>query len=137
MINSFSGKYYFLSNFYMADVEYGGLVYSNNEAAFQAAKTLNLSERKRFVSLAPNIAKRMGRGVDLRKDWEEVKYNVMLDVVRNKFLQNPDLADKLVATGREELVEGNTWGDRTWGKVNGVGKNWLGEILMKVREELS
>lgn len=137
MIDSFSGKYHFLSNFYMADVEYGGLVYSNNEAAFQAAKTLNLSERKRFVSLAPNIAKRMGRGVDLRKDWEEVKYNVMLDVVRNKFLQNSDLADKLVATGSEELVEGNTWGDRTWGKVNGVGKNWLGEILMKVREELS
>lgn len=137
MIDSFKGKYAFLSNFYMANVEYGGLVFTNNEAAFQAAKTTCRSVRKKFVGLKPNEAKCKGRSLVLRKDWEEVKYNVMLDVVRNKFLQNPDLADKLVATGTEELVEGNTWGDRTWGKVDGVGKNWLGEILMKVREELS
>lgn len=136
MIDSFKGKYAFLSNFYMADVEYGGHVFSNSEAAFQAAKTLDVNVRKRFVGLKPNKAKRLGKSVTLRSDWEEVKYNVMLNIVRNKFLQNPDLADKLLETGDELLVEGNTWGDRTWGRVDGVGKNWLGEILMRVREEL-
>lgn len=72
----------------------------------------------------------------MRPDWEEVKYDVMYEIVKAKFIQNPDLKEKLLSTGDEYLVEGNHWGDRTWGQVNGVGKNWLGKILMKVREEL-
>ncbi|WP_242837734.1 NADAR domain-containing protein [Ruminococcus albus] len=46
------------------------------------------------------------------------------------------LQKKLLATGGEELVEGNDWNDRIWGKVNGQGENRLGIIFMKVREEL-
>ena len=60
----------------------------------------------------------------------------MLNVVRAKFDQHPDLAQKLLETGDEELVEGNTWGDRYWGVCGGKGKNMLGKILMRVREEL-
>ena len=136
MINEFRGKYYFLSNFYERPVFYDGITYQNNEAAFQAQKTLDIEERKQFADLSPSVAKRKGRKVTLRNDWEEVKFDVMLEICRAKFTQNQDLAEKLLATGDEELIEGNTWGDRIWGMVDGTGKNWLGKILMQIREEL-
>jgi ribA/ribD-fused uncharacterized protein len=75
--------------------------------------------------------------VSLRKDWEQVKYDIMLDIVRAKFSQNPEIKEKLIATGNTPLEEGNTGGDRIWGTVNGKGANNLGKILMKVREELA
>lgn len=135
-IESFKGEYFFLSNFYMAPVCYEGKLYSSNEAAFQAAKTFDINVRNAFTSYDPSTARKVGQRVELRPDWEEIKYAVMLDVVRDKFKRNPILADRLLATGDAYLEEGNTWGDRTWGTVNGQGKNWLGEILMKVRDEL-
>lgn len=137
MINEFRGKYFFLSNFFEADVEYNGIKFKNNEAAFQSAKTLNENERKEFTSLNPSEAKRKGRYVKLRDDWEDVKFDVMYDICLAKFTQNSDLKLKLIQTGNESLEEGNTWGDRIWGTVNGVGQNNLGKILMKIREEIS
>lgn len=134
MINSFRHQYYFLSNFYNVPITYEGLTYQNNEAAFQAQKTLNDNERMKFTNLAPNEAKRLGRKVRLRLDWEEVKDEIMYDICIAKFYQNQDLKEKLIATGTQPLEEGNTWGDREWGTVNGVGKNKLGKILMRVRE---
>jgi predicted NAD-dependent protein-ADP-ribosyltransferase YbiA (DUF1768 family) len=56
--------------------------------------------------------------------------------VRYKFTHDAKLRQKLLATGDAILEEGNDWGDQVWGVVNGVGKNRLGKILMKVREEL-
>lgn len=135
MINSFKGDNFFLSNFFSAPITYEGLTYRNNEAAFQAAKTK--INREEFVTLDPSSAKKLGRQIELREDWEEVKNKVMYDICLAKFTQNPSLREKLIATGNEELVEGNTWGDKIWGVVNGVGENRLGKILMKVREELA
>ena len=60
----------------------------------------------------------------------------MEEIVRAKFTQNIELADKLLATGDAYLEEGNTWGDRIWGTVNGSGANRLGFILMQVRAEI-
>ena len=74
--------------------------------------------------------------MSLRADWEDIKVNVMRDVVKAKFEQNGDLKDALLATNDAYLEEGNTWGDRTWGTVNGSGANLLGQILMNVREKL-
>lgn len=136
MISSFRNEYYFLSNFYQAPITYGGIQYQNNEAAFQAQKVLCDETKKEFCNLSPNLAKRKGRKVQLRDDWEEVKFNIMHDIVKCKFSQNKDLRDKLLSTGDEYLEEGNNWGDRIWGTVNGKGKNHLGKILMDVREEL-
>ena len=73
----------------------------------------------------------------MRSDWEEVKDKVMYEIVLAKFTQNPDLKEKLLATGDESLEEGNTWGDTIWGTVDGVGENRLGKILMRVRDELN
>ena len=73
----------------------------------------------------------------LRKDWEQVKDDIMYEVVRAKFIQHPILAQQLLDTRDAELIEGNNWGDTYWGVCNGYGKNMLGRILMRVRDELS
>lgn len=135
-INSFRDEYYFLSNFYECSVTYNGLTYKNNEAAFQAQKCINPKDREKFCNLRASESKKLGRRVVLRKDWEDIKIKVMTDIVKAKFEQNEDLQKKLLATEDAYLEEGNTWGDRIWGTVNGVGANNLGKILMNVRKEL-
>ena len=139
MINSFDGEFAFLSNFYPSSVYFEGHKYPTNEHAFQAAKTSIEIERS-FVASAdtPGIAKRRGRSVSLRKDWEIVKDSIMYKLVLTKFKNNEDLKQKLLNTGNEELVEGNYWGDTYWGvDVKKGGQNKLGKILMRVREELN
>jgi ribA/ribD-fused uncharacterized protein len=137
-ITSFSGDHAFLSNFYPADTPYEGMVYPSSEHAFQAAKTLDREERQRLAALStPAKAKRAGRRVDLRPDWEQVKIAIMKDIVRAKFQHNQELGQKLLATGDAELVEGNQHRDRFWGVCGGEGQNWLGRILMELRAELA
>lgn len=135
MILSFRDEYFFLSNFYPVEIKLDGIVYPNAETAFQAQKTLDVEERRKFSMLKnPVQAKRLGRKVKLRDDWEEVKLDIMTEVVSQKFLQHPHLIEMLLQTGDEELVEGNKWGDRFWGVCKGKGENHLGKILMKIRD---
>lgn len=137
-ICSFRGKYGFLSNMTTAVFEWDGRTYRNSEAAFQSAKSLDPKERDCFCELTGVVAKRAGRKVNLRSDWEAVKVSIMEDVVREKFLQNPELLKKLLDTGDAELIEGNGWHDTFWGvdQNTGEGENHLGRILMRLREEL-
>lgn len=135
-IDSFKGKYAFLSNFYEAPVEYDGLKFKNSEAAYQAQKCESYEQRKQFQEMDPSRAKRKGRHVILRHNWDKIKITEMLEIVRCKFQQNEDLKERLLATGDAHLEEGNDWGDTIWGTVNGKGQNNLGKILMQVREEL-
>lgn len=135
MISSFRDEYFFLSNFYPVEIKLDGIVYPNAETAFQAQKTLDVEERRKFSMLKnPVQAKRLGRKVKLRDDWEEVKLDIMTEIVSQKFLQHPHLIEMLLQTGDEELIEGNKWGDRFWGVCKGVGENHLGKILMKIRD---
>ena len=142
MIDSFINQYEFMSNFYNAPITYDGLTYRNNEAAFQAQKTLDLKERERFCAYSPSKAKLDGRNCKLRDDWEDIKYQVMYDIVKTKFIQNTNLKALLLVTGNEEIIEGNWWHDNCWGDCSCErckdikGQNNLGKILMKVREEL-
>ena len=131
-------KYSFLSNFYEVSVTYGGLTYGSNEAAFQAQKCITEKEKILFTECRPSKSKSLGRKVKLRSDWEEVKVGIMEEIVRAKFTQHIELAEKLIATGEKILVEGNHWGDVFWGvdTRTGQGENHLGKILMKVREDL-
>lgn len=133
-ITSFSGKYEFLSNFYCSPVTYEGITYPTVEHAFQAAKTFDVTERRRISEMkTPGMAKRAGRRVLLRKDWEAVKFDIMKTLVTQKF-EDEKLKQLLLDTGDEELIEGNTWHDTCWGVCNGVGQNNLGKILMSVRK---
>ena len=109
------------------------------EAAFQAQKTLSAREQRKFCIFRmhnPSDAKKLGRDLTLRPDWEKVKVRLMYEICMCKFMQNPELRDKLLATGESTLIEGNNWGDYFWGKVNNCGENQLGIILMDVRAKL-
>jgi ribA/ribD-fused uncharacterized protein len=136
VIDSFRGQYFFLSNFCEVPVIYDGITYLNNEVAFQAQKTINKEERIDFSMLNPSQAKRMGRRVSLRPDWEDVKFDIMYEICKAKFTQNQSYKENLLKTGDAELIEGNDWGDKIWGQVDGIGENHLGKILMRIREEL-
>ena len=142
MINQFRNKYRFLSNFWLAPVEFEGAVYPSVEHAYQAAKTISQADRLPFWKefMTPGQAKRRGSLLILRGDWGFIKFRTMQELVRSKF-QIPHLKNKLLATGNRVLVEGNNWHDNFWGrcfckKCGGSGLNQLGRILMDVRDEL-
>ena len=141
MIVLFDGEYNFLSNFYPSPFEWNGITFPAVENWFQAWKTTDEDE---FYAIAtadtPGKSKRLGRKCTLRPDWEAIKVDVMRAGLKYKF-QNPELRNKLLSTGDEELVEGNTWHDRTWGrciceKCGGQGQNLLGQLLMELRNEI-
>lgn len=135
-IDKFTGKYKFLSNFYLIPIEYEGVIYRSVEHAFQAAKTLDSKQRNIFRQCTtPADAKYCGRLIKLREDWENVKDDIMYELVKQKF-NNIELKDKLVATGNNLIIEGNNHGDCYWGVCNNVGENHLGKILMRVRNEI-
>lgn len=135
-IDSFRGEYHFLSNFHQSPVTMYGESYPTVEHAFQAAKALHPEDRERIRIVAkPGDAKRLGRRVQLRPDWEDVKLSIMYTLVARKF-QDSTLRHQLLQTGDEYLVEGNTWNDTFWGVCNGEGRNYLGLILMRVRSEI-
>jgi hypothetical protein len=136
-IEFFEGDYHFLSNFYLCRVKFEGHFYDSSEHAFQAAKSLDDKVRWKFrQNIKPFEAKRLGKKVKLRPDWEKIKLSIMEDVVRDKFTRHADLRTKLIETGDAELIEGNTHGDAFWGRVNRSGHNHLGRILVRIRAEL-
>lgn len=142
-IDRFDGENRFLSNFWPCklqlpyrwrlDYEVGFAEYASVEHAYQGCKTLEPNDRF-WVSTAPSPgeAKKRGRQVRMRDDWDQRKNDLMWDLVSVKF-EDTDLRAKLLATGDAELIEGNHWGDVYWGVCRGVGQNWLGRILMDVR----
>ena len=139
-ITRFRGEHFYLSNYYEVLptlLEYKGRKSSSTEAAFQAAKCAFEGDANLIAGMRPNDAKRNGRQVVMRADWDTVRIIEMYQIVKAKFEQNPDLAEKLIATGNALLVEGNNWHDTFWGvDVKDGGENHLGEILMQVRREL-
>lgn len=130
MIDDFVGKYRFLSNFYPDND-------STVEHYYQAAKTNNASwAASIMMASTPGEAKKLGRNCPLRHNWEEIKDGVMFGLLLNKFFDDEYLANALLDTGNEELMEGNTWGDTYWGVCRGVGQNKLGKMLMEIRDLL-
>lgn len=132
-IDSFSGEYAWLSNFYECEVRLDGELYFSVEHAYVAAKTRDLKTRAHIRTLrTAGAAKSFGRSIQLRDNWDKHRIPVMFDLLRQKF-QDPELKQKLLDTGDAELVEGNHWGDTFWGVCNGVGRNHLGSLLMSIR----
>lgn len=143
-IVSFRGEHHFLSNMYPCEVEVWGETFPSSEHAYQCAKFPQGAFRNRVKSAntpksAKWLASRLGRPHRLDGHADR-RYGLMLEVIRAKF-NLPDMAQKLLLTGERLLIEGNDWSDRRWGCVQSEdgswrGKNWLGEILMQVRDEL-
>ncbi len=135
----------FLSNFYTKLFEFNGVMWPTAEHAYQAMKTLD-PEKQEFIRRLPTAggAKRAGREIELRPDWDRViegsetlvKDLLMYRIVKAKF-RDPELATMLWQTGARMLVEGNYWGDSYWGvDYRKGGLNKLGRILMRVRSGL-
>lgn len=128
VINKFRGQYSFLSNFYVT--KDGKSV----EHYYQAAKATNIKDYIQIInSHTPADAKKLGRTIKVRDDWDQIKLIVMEQLLIKKF-SDQILAEKLIATLDYELVEENNWGDTYWGVCNGIGYNNLGKILMKIRD---
>ena len=128
------------SNFYAAVIEVDGVEYPTTEHYFQAQKFYPDEESMEAVRKAksPGQAAKLGRSrkMPLRKDWEEVKNDIMYEAIKYKFTQHADLNKVLLETGDRELIE-HTKNDRYWADGgDGSGKNKLGELLMKLRDEL-
>lgn len=138
VIDKFQGEYRFLSNFYPCTIHYEDKVWPSAEHAYQAAKTRDtvMQEKIRHAK-TPGEAKRLGQQVTMVTNWEDIKLDVMGVIVYLKFSQNLELGRKLLTTYPSTLVEGNHWNDTYWGVCRGVGTNYLGRILMRVRERLS
>lgn len=138
-IHGFFEEYRFLSNFEICDIEYDGMVFPSTENAYQAAK-LPKALRKKFQDIAPNDAKNLGRSLKMNSEqlyeWEQKKVDIMREVCKYKFFNHPELAKKLMETGKKYLEETNYWNDCFYGGCKGYGLNHLGRILMNIRTEL-
>jgi N-glycosidase YbiA len=137
MINGFIGGHRFLSNFWPVEIHLGGIIFPTLEHAYQACKTLDPAERRMIASLAtPGQAKRAGKKLTMAPDFDNCKLIIMKKLLHVKFTE-PRLQELLLATGDQEIIEDNYWGDTFWGTCNGVGSNHLGKLLVQVRREIA
>lgn len=144
-IKGFFGEYRFLSNFHLCSVVFDGIMYQHSEGAYQAAKSTFKEEKELFTTMTPTEAKKAGRKVTLRSDWEYKKDVIMFRILTDKFVRNKDLTEKLKDTGEAYLEETNWWHDHYWGTSYPVagfvppqtaGQNQLGKLLMIIRDML-
>lgn len=159
MINSFRGQYGWLSNMYSIEIFYKRLRFPSSENAYmwekcpdcqvqikETDKEKGLFEINSFVSwssycflMPPDAVKRKSKELTVREDWDKVKLKIMYDILVIKF-SNPVLRKKLTATGTENIQEGNSWNDNFWGvdlkKNPNEGENWLGRIIMDIRNKI-
>ena len=141
-ITQFRGYYWFLSNFYPINVDYNGITYPSVEHAYQSQKSIDDKLRLRISrQKEPSMAKYLGRHCERRKDWNNIKEQIMFELLSIKFTK-PSLRQKLLETKEAILVEGYTGGDKEWGAVRNhktgylEGDNKLGVFLMKLRRQI-
>ena len=141
MIEQFQDEYRWLSNFWFFEqpMEYQGMKFVTNEHFYVAMKTKDVIIRKKVAEHPLKGLKKFGNTFELRDDWENIKFDVMLHGLRYKFSENnPKLRRQLIDTEDEHIQEGNHWNDRIWGVClkTGEGENNLGRLLMQVRDEI-
>jgi ribA/ribD-fused uncharacterized protein len=139
IINGFFGEYRWLSNFYDADIVYEDIYFPSVEHAYVYSKyNTKPKELTQFLELTSGQVKRLGKTIDIRSDFDEIKVDVMAELIFCKFSdRNPELVQKLLSTGEAHISETNSWGDTFWGvNLEGVGLNMLGKIIMARREQL-
>jgi ribA/ribD-fused uncharacterized protein len=137
-IVSFTGEHAFLSNFYPCDVLLEDMIFPSAEHAYVAAKTTDMKLREIIAEnkMTAGQVKRYGRDLELRDNWDHIKLLYMTKIVESKF-NNKYLMSLLKSTRGYELIEVNSWGDKFYGQSPiGVGKNYLGKILMSIRDNV-
>jgi ribA/ribD-fused uncharacterized protein len=143
-IKKFTGDWAFLSNFYAWEADWNGIIFPTSEHAFQAAKCTNSQDMtKIYKAKTPKKAKFFGRSVGIRADWDTFRVHAMKEILTSKFTMNKEHGIYLLSTSGANLVEGNYWHDNFWGDCycgrlacESPGKNFLGRLLMGIREEI-
>ena len=158
IIQSFTGKYAFLSPLFRSAFFFDNDQYNSPAAAFEAAKILSRPDRVSFIgwNMQPWNARRLGKNIPknwMRPDWDAAQFDIMLEIQRSKFSW-PILREMLLDTEDAQLVHGNACHDNFWGvcecqslpagkqkygigpRCSGDGGNRLGLILMQVRQEV-
>lgn len=132
--------FYVLSNFSSFRVLWEGIDFDTSEAAYHWEKFPHSDVIKHAIRTARSgheafkIAERFSK--DKRKDWDEVKFDIMRSILLAKVEQHEYVKRKLLATGNRELIE-DSWRDNVWGwGPNKDGQNMLGKIWMSIRDEL-
>jgi N-glycosidase YbiA len=133
--------FYVLSNFSAFNLQWRGRIFPTSEHAYHWAKFFPNDTAMAFaVACAPSAheAFRLAESLKVhrRRDWDAIKVDCMLEILRAKADQHEYVRRKLLATGERELVE-NSWRDDFWGwGPNRDGQNMLGKLWMQVRDEL-
>ena len=137
VINQFKGEYDFLNNRFGCCFVWQGLQYGNAEAAYQASKCEDESERKVYAGCSSDKAALKGKEQVPFPGWEEARLDIMESILRAKFKQNSVLMKKLIDTGNCILINGNNKKEIYWGVdlYSWQGENHLGEILMNIRNK--
>lgn len=129
-------RYAAFSNFHGAEMMIDGKSYATVEHWFQACKARTEAEHD-IVRRAPSAmkAKQLGRRLELRRDWDSVRVEVMRRGLEAKFSQHAELRELLLSTGSQAIHE-DARHDFIWGWGRGAGRDLLGKLLMEVREGL-
>ncbi len=133
-IKGFFDEYRWLSNMHDCAILFMGLGFNSTEAAYQACKNTNIVIAKQFQNMTGLQAKNYSNNITVRKDWPKIKYNIMAQLIFQKFLLHLPLREMLLDTGDKYIEETNYWKDTYWGVCDGVGENNLGKIIMATRE---
>lgn len=144
----------YMSNFYKSyfvDDVGNRFCCSEQYLMYMKAKTFEPNNtvllNKILAETSPAKIKQYGRMVKNYDEnlWNEIRYEVMVDGLRLKFGQNPQLKQLLIGTGNKTLYEASKY-DKIWGigfsPVDAIntnpqlfGRNLLGQALMLVRNE--
>lgn len=133
---SFSGELNFCSNFYYAEILYKGQKFKTAEHAYQWSKCKHDADKAAICEAkTPVEAKKIGKKATIIDNWDNSRIPIMYEILKCKF-SLPFLKEKLINTGDQELVNENYWRDTVFGVYNKEGDNWLGRLLMRIRDEL-
>jgi ribA/ribD-fused uncharacterized protein len=132
--------FYILSNFSAFRLQWRGIDFDTSEAAYQWEKFPGHSLLRALIRHANSAHEAFKLAEDSynsrRPDWDDVKVDIMRDILRAKAEQHSYVRRKLLATGDRELIE-DSWRDAFWGwGPNRDGKNMLGKLWMEIRADL-
>ena len=144
-IGSFSGDLEFLSNMYKIPIYFNESKYDNfqpdfkvypsSENLYQALKCKYIKDRELFQNVDPYKSKRIGKTIEIRYGWDNVRLEAMQLAIDLKF-KNIELAEKLINLPDDKIIEFNNWGDRFFGICNGEGLDHLGKILRAKKQQI-
>jgi ribA/ribD-fused uncharacterized protein len=126
---------------YLAPFTIDGVVYKSSEHYYQCRKVKNSTDAD-FIRQATTGYQAKERAHSLSKDTlhqytNQEKLQIMKIAFFAKFSQNPAIKEKLIQT-KDAVLCGDILNDSFWGyqKVTNTGENWIGKLIMQVRDEL-